>query len=173
MKSVLSPISYIAEVLPVNHPSNHQPCWDLLNECWHPNRPSWDKHRRRYFPDLGAREEFLDEDILKIWMAVSHERSQKQLEGLIRVVMSKDEFYGRFRFPAVQITDYKGRARLSKKVLNALRYTLISPMHIYRDRMLRKNVIMPRELWHALTYGALASWVQNSEVPQHLAELFL
>lgn len=173
MKPVLTPISYLAEVQSPAHPSNHQSCWDLLNDCWHPNRPSWDKHRRRYFPDLGVTEEFLDEDILKIWTAVSHERSQKELMGLIRAGMKKCKYYSRFRFPAAQITDYKGRTRLPRKALNALRYTLGWPIQIYGDRTLRKNIIIPRVLWYALTYEALALWVENDDVPQHLAELCL
>lgn len=173
MKSILPPVSYLAEVLPANHPSGHPPCWELLNDYWLPNRPSWDKHRRRYFPDLGVREEFLDEGILEIWKAVSHERSQKELNILIRAGNSKDKYYGRFRFPAAQITDCKGRTRLPRKVVNALRYTLTSPVQIYGDRTLRKNVIIPRTLWYALTYEALALWAQNSDVPQHLAELCL
>ncbi|WP_146016059.1 MULTISPECIES: hypothetical protein [Pseudomonas] len=173
MKPVLPPISYLAEVLPANHPSNHQSCWDFLNSCWHPNRPSWDMHRRRYFPDLGVREEFLDEDILKVWTAVSDERSQKELNALIRAGKLKDKYYGRFRFPAAQITDCKGRTRLPRKVVNALRYTLTSPSQIYGDRTLRKNVIIPRALWYALTYEALSLWAKTSDVPQHLAELCL
>ncbi|KPG91916.1 hypothetical protein AEQ67_28465 [Pseudomonas sp. RIT-PI-q] len=119
------------------------------------------------------REEFLDEDILKIWTAVSHERSQKELMGLIRAGMKKCKYYGRFRFPASQITDYKGRTRLPRKALNALRYTLGWPIQIDGDRTLRKNIIIPRVLWYALTYEALALWAQNDDVPQHLAELCL
>lgn len=173
MSAVLPPRSYLAEVLPENHPNSLPSCWELLNDYWLPNRPSWDKHRRSYFPDLGVREEFLDEDILEIWKAVSHGRSQKELNAIIRAGKSKDKYYGRFRFPAAQITDCKGRTRLPRKVVNALRYTLTSPLQIYGDRTLRKNVIMPRALWYTLTYEALSLWAKTSDVPPHLAELCL
>lgn len=71
------------------------------------------------------------------------------------------------------VTDKRGRNRLPRVAVQALKRVLTPDLNIIGDKRLWACVIIPQVIFHACTWELLKLWVQKGNAPEHLQTLML
>lgn len=114
-----------------------------------------------------------DDDVRNIWISTAALIRPKTLEKVVEDIFRSDKTYSSWSWPAIVVTDKRGRSKLPRVAVHALTGVLKSGVTIIGDKRLRRNVMVPQAIFHACTWSLLNIWVQKGAAPEHLEALQL
>lgn len=130
-------------------------------------------HLKDFFLTSANPGNMTEEDQRNIWLKVATGMTPNSLNNLLKSIVSSNEAYLAWSWPAMIITDKRGRSRFPHVAVLALTRALSSGLNIIGDKNLWARVMIPQAIVHACTWELLKLWVQKGDAPEHLQALLL